>query len=117
MPRGGTAFRSIKTLSAVNFRQTDAGRSVTPDAPAQTTTAQALRASAKASVLDAANGVIAPPVVSLSDSARAAARSRLREPTDTLAPCRQSKRAARCPTGPVAASTAAETPSTDPPIL
>jgi len=42
-------------------------------------------------------------------------RSRLRDPTATLAPSRHNSRAARPPTGPVAASTAAGTPSTSRP--
>src|SRR5262249_12930635 len=74
MPRGGTALRSMSAVRLDRLRQTEAGRSETPAAPAAMTTEWPCKASARSSAVVGAKGVIGPPMVWRRDSASSVAR-------------------------------------------
>ena len=114
MPAGGTALRSMSTRAVTAARRPAASSSVAPAAPAATITsaaaitlanADSARHAAWCSI--ASNLAAARPVASTIRRTTCSARSRERDAIATWAPLPASRRATRCPTGPVPPSTTA----------
>ena len=112
MPAGGTALRSIATLSLSHWRRNGSASNSIPGAPAAITTAASSSAVRNVASSDAsqASSCASGTTLRMSSHTCWALRS-CRDATRTLAPSRASSRTTRWPTEPVAASTVTVSPA------